>query len=778
MLLIAVLMPILAALVAPLLARRLGRHAGWALAPVPLLSAAPILRALPLGPGDALRESLAWVPGMGVSLAFRLDGLSATFALLITIIGALILVYAGGYLGGDPRLGRLLATLLVFLGAMLGLVLADDLISLFVFWELTSVCSFMLVGFDHQRAEARAAALKALVITAAGGLLLLAALLMAVAAGGDLGLSPAEASSFSGLGAIDLRTHSLYGAILILVVVAAATKSAQVPFHFWLPAAMAAPTPVSAFLHSATMVKAGVYLLARLHPLLGGTPEWRWSVTGLGLLTMLTGAAMALPQRDLKKILAYSTVAVLGILTMLLGVGSDLAIKTAVVFLVAHALYKAALFMVAGSIDHETGTRDITTLGGLRRLMPWTAAAGLLAALSKAGAPPMFGFVSKEILYKTKLDLETLGAWLVAAAVIANVALVATALMVAVRPFCGSLRPTPKAAHEAPLSMVIGPMLLAIAGLGVLVPQAFENALGSGAATAIAGRPVLMDLKLWHGLNTDALAVMGLSLLTLAAGFGLYLVTRPRLAGLGRALEWVGQWGPARLFERGIEHLPAAAGWLTARLQTGSLRHYLLVVVAAAVAVALPPLASWAMRAQRLAVAPPDPFAGLLAVLLVGGSLITVLLRSRLASVAALGVTGLAMAMVFLVYSAPDLAMTQIMVETLSVIVLVLVFARLPEFVRRSSALRRVRDIVLSAALGLTMTLLVLISSQVDLENTVSQAYLAACVTEAKGRNVVNVILVDFRALDTLGEITVVAVAAFGVAALIGWRFGLGRRAP
>lgn len=771
-------MPIVAALAAPVVARRLGRHAGWALAPVPLLSTVPILRALPLGPGAALRESLAWVPGMGVSLAFRLDGLSATFALLITIIGALVLVYAGGYLGGDPRSGRLLATLLVFLGAMLGLVLADDLISLFVFWEVTSVCSFMLVGFDHQRAAARAAALKALVITAAGGLLLLAALLMAAAAGGDLGLSPAEASRLSGLGSVDLRTHTLYGAILILVVVAAATKSAQVPFHFWLPAAMAAPTPVSALLHSATMVKAGVYLLARLHPLLGGTPEWRWSVTGLGLLTMLTGAAMALPQRDLKKILAYSTVAVLGILTMLLGVGSDLAIKTAVVFLVAHAFYKAALFMVAGSIDHETGTRDITVLGGLRRLMPWTAAAGLLAALSKAGAPPMFGFVGKELLYKTKLDLETLGAWLVTAAVVANVALVATALMVAVRPFCGPLRPTPKAAHEAPLSMVIGPMLLAIAGLGVLVPRAFENALGSGAASAIAGRPLLMDLKLWHGLNTDALAAMGLSLLTLAAGFGLYLFVRPRLAGLGRLLEWVGQWGPARLFERGIERLPAAAGWLTARLQTGSLRHYLLVVVAAAVAVALPPLASWAMRAQRLAIAPPDVFAGLLAVLVVGGALIAVLLRSRLASVAALGVTGLAMAMVFLVFAAPDLAMTQIMVETLSVIVLVLVFARLPEFVSRSSALRRVRDVVLSAALGLTMALLVLSSSQVDLENTASQAYLAACVVEAKGRNVVNVILVDFRALDTLGEITVVAVAAFGVAALIGWRFGLGRRAP
>jgi multicomponent Na+:H+ antiporter subunit A len=772
----AVLIPFLAAFAAPLMARRLGGRSGWFLALAPIFSAVPIVRSLPLGPGTVVFESHSWFAGLAVSLGFRLDGLSAIFALLITGIGALILVYAGGYLGDDARLGRLLSTLLVFLGAMLGLVLADDLITLFVFWELTSVCSFMLVGFDNRRAEARAAALKALMVTGAGGLLLLAGLVAARSAGVDLGLTAAQASSLSGLAEVDLRAHPLYLTVLILVVLGAATKSAQVPFHFWLPAAMAAPTPVSAFLHSATMVKAGVYLLARMHPILGGTTEWRWLVAGFGCATMLTGAAMALPQRDLKRILAYSTVAVLGILTLLLGIGSDLAIKTAVVFLVAHALYKAALFMVAGNVDHETGTRDLGRLGGLRRLMPWTAAAGLLAALSKAGAPPMFGFIGKELLYKTKLDLETLSAWLVLAAVLANVALVATALMVSIRPFWGARRETPRTPHEAPLSMVLGPFVLACLGLGVLFPQAFEVALGSGAATAIAGRPLVMELKLWHGLNIDALRVLGLSLITLGAGIALYILVRRSLAAPSRWVHTLAVVGPERIFDRLLEGLPRAAGRATRLLQTGILRHYLLVTVVVAVACSLPHLLRFAWRAGW---APPSAlvlFDLVLAVLLALSAVVAVALRSRLASVAALGAAGLSIALIFALYSAPDLAMTQVMVETLSVIVLALVFARLPKVVRRSGALQRVRDLAVAASLGLTMALLLLASAGLDLERTASRYYLDASLPEAKGRNVVNVILVDFRALDTLGEITVVAVAAFGVAALIGWGFGLARR--
>jgi multicomponent Na+:H+ antiporter subunit A len=771
----AVLFPILAAFAAPWLARRFDRNTGWLLAAVPLLSAVPIVRALPFEPGTAVVESFTWFPGLAVALSFRLDGLSATFGVLITGIGALILVYAGGYFGDDRRLGRLLATLLVFLGAMLGLVLADDLITLFVFWELTSVCSFLLVGFNHSKAEARSAALKALMVTGAGGLLLLAGLVVMRSAGLDLGLAATEAASLSGLAAVDLRSHPLYVVMLVLIVLGAATKSAQVPFHFWLPAAMAAPTPVSAFLHSATMVKAGVYLLARVHPLLGGTTEWRWLVAGFGAATMMTGAAMALAQRDLKRVLAYSTVAVLGILFLLLGVGNDLAIKTAVVFLVAHAQYKAALFMVAGNIDHETGTRDLGRLGGLRRLMPWTACAGALAALSKAGAPPMFGFIGKELLYKTKLDLETLGAWLVLAAVLANVALVATALMVSVRPFWGALRETPRTPHEAPWSMVLGPIVLAGLGLGVLFPQIFEVALGSAAASAIAGRPLLMELKLWHGINVDALQVLALSLLTLGAGAALYLVVRRRLAVPSRWVQVLGARGPERGFDSLMRQLPRAAEWLTRLLQTGVLRHYLLVSVLVAVAFSLPHLLRWAWREGWLPGGALPLFDIVLAALLAMSAVVAVILRSRLASVAALGVTGLAMALVFALYSAPDLAMTQVMVETLSVIVLALVFARLPKVVRRSGSATRLRDVVVASSLGLTMALLLLAAAGVDLERAASDFYLDASVPEAKGRNVVNVILVDYRALDTLGEIYVVAVAAFGVAALIGWGFGLRR---
>jgi multicomponent Na+:H+ antiporter subunit A len=432
--------------------------------------------------------------------------------------------------------------------------------------------------------------------------------------------------------------------------------------------------------------------------------------------------------------------------------------------------------MVAGNVDHESGTRDLDRLGGLRRLMPWTAAAGMLAALSKAGAPPMFGFVGKELLYKTKLDLDTLGAWLVVAAVLANVALVATALMVAVRPFWGAPRGTPKEPHEAPLSMVLGPTLLALAGLGVLFPQLFAAAVGSGAASAILGRPVEMELKLWHGLNVDALRVLALSMLTLAAGVGVYLGVRRGFAAAARLLCRLGAIGPDRIFEQIMASLPRTAGWLTRRLQSGLLRHYLLMTVVVTVIPTLPWLLRWALHTGALPVATLEVFDLVLAILLAASAVVALRLRSRLASVAALGVTGLAMALLFALYSAPDLALTQVTVETLSIIVLVLVFIRLPKPVSRSRPLQRLRDLVVAGSLGLAMSLLVLAASGIELDAAASRYYLDTSVPEAKGRNVVNVILVDYRALDTLGEITVVAVAAFGVAALIGWRFGMRRK--
>lgn len=767
-----VLLPFAAAVIAPWLAGRLGGRAGWVLAMVPAALLVRIAGWLPLSPGGAVTEARAWLPSLGVELAFRLDGLAALFALLVTGIGALVLVYAGGYLAGDQRRGRFFATLLAFQGAMLGVVLADDAITLFVFWELTSVTSYLLIGFDHERAGGRAAALKALLVTGAGGLALLAGLLLLAIAGGDLG---AASQKLSALAAVDVRGHGLYPAILVLVLLGAATKSAQVPFHFWLPEAMAAPTPVSAYLHSATMVKAGVYLLARLHPQLGGTPVWEWSVGGLGAVTMLVAAAMALGQHDLKRILAYSTVAVLGILTMLLGVGTDLAVKTAIVFLVAHALYKAALFMVAGNLDHETGTRDVRVLGGLRRALPWTAAAGLLAALSKAGAPPMFGFIGKELLYKTKLDLEAVGGWLVVAAVAANVVLVATALLVAVRPFWGRRRETPKTPHEAPFSMLLGPVLLSLLGpLIGLYPGPFERAVGSAAATAVAGRAVVMQLELWHGLNLGALAVMGLSLLTLAAGIGLYLAARRWLAPAGRAVAAAGRIGPARAFEGLVDRLPGAAAAITAAVPITRLRSAVLTVLVVTVALVAPPLAAVAGGGTHgLA---PRPHELLLMAVALLAALMAAVVRSRLTAVAALGVTGLVVALLFALYGAPDLAMTQIAVETLSVVLLVLVFVALPPVVRRSGGWTRLRDAVAAVAVGATMAAAVVATAVVRLDPTVARYYLEESVPAAFGRNVVNVILVDFRALDTLGEITVVAVAGVGVAALLAAGRAVGRR--
>ncbi|MEZ4389377.1 MAG: proton-conducting transporter membrane subunit, partial [Candidatus Krumholzibacteriia bacterium] len=348
-LLLIILIPLLASALAPLVARALRRHAGWLLALAPAAVFALAFRMLPLSAGEVHTVALAWVPQLSIDLSLLADGLSVTFVLLISGIGALVVIYAGGYLGDDPRLGRFYVLLLAFMSSMLGLVLADNLVTLFVFWELTSVCSYLLIGFDHERAAARMSALKALLVTGLGGLLLLAGLLLMSLAGEQLGLDAHAAGRISGLAAVDLRQHGLYPLILALVLLGCLTKSAQVPFHFWLPAAMAGPTPVSAYLHSATMVKAGIYLLARLSPQLGGTPAWIWLLGTVGLATMLTGAFSTLAQRDLKRVLAYSTLAVLGTLVMLLGIGTEIAVKTAMVYLVAHALYKAALFMVAGN---------------------------------------------------------------------------------------------------------------------------------------------------------------------------------------------------------------------------------------------------------------------------------------------------------------------------------------------------------------------------------------------------------------------------------------------
>jgi multicomponent Na+:H+ antiporter subunit A len=762
-----ILIPLAAAAAAPWLHRLLRAPGALLLAVVPIGLAAALAARLPLEAEAVWTEALPWIPDLGIALAFRLDGLSATFGLLICCIGALVLLYAGAYMRTDHRLGRLCALLLLFLGAMLGLVLSDDVFVLFVFWELTSVASYLLIGFKHENQAARDAARQALLVTGAGGLALLAGLVLLTIAASQTGLPTSQMSRISILSAADLSGQALFVPALLLIVLGAFSKSAQMPLHFWLPNAMTAPTPVSAYLHSATMVKAGVFLLARLNPVFGESLLWHLLLTATGAVTMLFAAAMAAGQTDLKRILAYTTVSVLGTLTMLIGVGTELAIKAAVVYLVAHACYKAALFMIAGSLEHATGTRDIRQLSGLFRVMPVTAISGMLAALSMAGAPPLFGFIGKELLLKAKLDLEYLGVVLILVASLANVFLIAMALVVAVWPFFGRRSAVARSAHEAPLPMLLGPLLLAVISLFVgLIPGTFDSALGSAMATAIGGRPIVMELKLWHGLSPVALTALGISVVTLTIGFALFLRLREWLAHITVAVARIGRRGPGRIYDRVYAGLLTLADRVTRLTQTGSLRQYVRVVLLALVVTCLYPLIRCFPMIDQLS-SSWHWHEILLVLLTLVGAMAAVFSQSRLSAIALLGIVGLLIAVLFALFSAPDLAITQIMVEALTVILLVLIFYRLPEFTGLRTRVARLGDALVAVAGGAIMVGLVLATAALQLPPTVSDQLARMSKPEAYGRNIVNVILVDFRALDTLGEITVVAVAGLGVYALI-----------
>ncbi len=711
----------------------------------------------PVSQGEALAVSYPWVESLGINLAFRVDGLALLFALIISGIGALVVIYASGYLAGDENLNRFYAIVLLFMVAMLGVVTADNLILLFIFWELTSITSYLLIGYNHAKADSRQAALQALLVTGGGGLALLAGLILLGIAGGSLQLSV-----LLGQGPA-LQAHALYTPALILILLGAFTKSAQFPFHFWLPGAMAAPTPVSAYLHSATMVKAGVYLLARLSPALGGTTLWQTALIGIGAITMLVGAYVALQHRDLKRILAYSTVSALGTLVFLLGIGTSLAVKGALVFLLAHALYKGALFMVAGTIDHETGTRDITRLGGLSRAMPITALAGALAALSMAGLPPFMGFLGKEIVYDTTLGVS-FPILATGIALLTNILTVAAAGMTAFKPFFAARPGTASpAAHEGSWPLWLGPLTLA--GLSVLfglVAGQIGDRLIAPALSAVLGEPATAKLALWHGFNL----VLLLSAITLGAGAGLYFY-RERLALPATLAGWVERLGPAAIYERSVRGLLILANAQTRVLQNGYLRYYLLVIVGATV---LLTGGAWLHGIPPITL-PADStlfvHEALLAVVILLAALAVILSTSRLAAIAALGVVGFGVSMIYLLFSAPDLAMTQASVETLTVILFVLVLYRLPRYVGISRRSSRLRDAAIALAMGGLMTILVLAATGSPTTSRLAGFFAENSLTLAKGRNIVNVILVDFRAIDTLGEITVLAVAALGVYALL-----------
>jgi multicomponent Na+:H+ antiporter subunit A len=540
------------------------------------------------------------------------------------------------------------------------------------------------------------------------------------------------------------------------------TKSAQFPFHFWLPGAMAAPTPVSAYLHSATMVKAGVYLLARLSPMLAGTDLWFYIVTTIGTITMLVGV-WALFKTDLKQILAYSTISALGTLVMLLGLGTEDGIKAAMVFLIVHALYKGALFLVAGAVDHETGTRDITRLRGLGKVMPIIAGAAGLAALSMAGVPPWLGFIGKELIYEANLHAPMLANLLTGSAVAANMIMVAVAGIVGYHVFFGPVTETARRGHEAPLLMWTAPLLLA--GLGLLtglVPGLIAKPLITPAVQAVLAEPIETKLALWHGVN-PALILSGVTLL---GGWLIYMGRNWLRNGADRLMIFE-KIGPKELYEQGLRGLDNLAAWQTRILQAGYLRYYVIIIVLTTIALVGSTLIVKYGLFINTDLSDVRPYELALAVVMLLAAWVAVTSSSRLAVVSALSVVGYGLTLNYILFGAPDLAMTQISIDTLTLILLVLILYRLPRFLSYTPKKDRRRDMVISLAAGALMTLLVLTVVNVPTDSKLTPYFAANSYDLAKGRNVVNVILVDFRGFDTLGEITVLTVAAAGVFALL-----------
>jgi len=751
------------ALAAPLLHKVLKKRVGWALSVFPLGVFLLLLSALDgLKPEWYLLFASDWELLPGVSPALRLDGLGLVFGLLISGIGALVLGYAAFYMSKYKRQGAFYAFLMAFMAAMLGLVLADNLIFLFIFWELTSVMSFLLIGFDHEQEKSRQAALQSLLITGFGGLCLLFALILIGQATGTYQLSEMVRQG------LHLGEHAQYPLIFVLLLMAVLTKSAQFPFHFWLPGAMQAPTPVSAFLHSATMVNAGIFLLLRVHPLLGGTELWHYLLMLAGVSTMFLGAFFTMGQRDLKRILAFTTISALGTMVLLVGIDTPLSMKAALVFFIVHGLYKGGLFMVAGIVDKATGSRDVYRVGRLFNTLPFTSLAAILALVSMAGLPPMLGFIGKELIYEAKLQLPGLSWLLLPLGIGANMLMVAIALSLVYELFFPVkkkeiLMPV-HVEKEFPWYFIAGPVVLSLAGLVLGMNPDWLDQPVTNALYAANNELFDIHLSLWHGFNK----VLLLSAFTIAAGVVLFICHRPVHLFFTRANEWFNQYHLPTRFKGLINRYLDFAGRSTGRIQHGYHRLYLITFFV---------ITGLLVVAQLIKSAPfgpiaPEGFSPLrphIVLLLVVSSLallFAVFTPSRLSAILAMGVVGFGVGLLYLFYGAIDLAITQFLVETLVMVLFVMVIYYLPRFAHLSPRRTRVRDMLISLSVGALVTLVVLHARFTNLFPPISGFFAENSYTKGHGRNIVNVILVDFRAMDTLGEIVVLTLAAVGVRSL------------
>ena len=704
-----------------------------------------------------------WVPTLGIAFDFKLDGLSLLFTLLITGIGTLVYWYASYYLKGHVYIHRFFAYLGLFMGAMLGVVLSDNLISLFVFWELTSITSFFLIGFNNEDEDSRKSALWALGITGLGGFFLLS---FAAVIGGIAGSYSIHELLIQ---SVFLKEHASYGILLFFLFMGAFTKSAQFPFHFWLPGAMKAPTPVSAYLHSATMVKAGIYLLARFTPILGDHLYWNTTLQLIGGITMLFGAIHSVFRKDMKGILAYTTISALGMIVFLLGVGTEKAIYAATIFILVHALYKATLFLVTGTVDHQTHTRDITQLGGLKKNMPLLAVAALIAALSSAGIPLTFGFIGKEIIYEATFAYPV-NQWALAftvAAVLTNVFLTASGFLVGIKPFFGKVKDSCLDAPKPSLQMWLPPLVLAVLSLlfGVL-PQFINVEVLSSMAQAVGGKPILMELAIWHGFNE----IVALSAGTIALGTAVYFVFK----GYHNSLDVVTRFynlSPQHVLGYIIEKFRLFAYAYTRLFQSGYLRIYLMVIIVFFIGlVGYKLFADVPLRVNTEGLSEFRVYELVVFLITVIAIFFAIHTPSRLSAIAATGVVGYCICLIFVFYGAPDLAMTQFAIDTLTVVLFVLVLFKLPGFLKLSNRRIQFRDAVVSIAFGALISLITLQALVSPADKEISRYYAENAYVLAKGKNVVNVILVDFRGFDTLIETIVLSIAALGVYGLLKYR--------
>ena len=751
-------LPFLGAML-PGLADRLGRNAAaLAAALATALALAGLLAHTPqVLHGDVITARIDWLPSLGLNANFRIDGLGLMFAGMILGIGLLIILYARFYLSAKESMGRFLTYLMLFQGAMTGIVLSDNILLMLVFWELTSLSSFLLIGWWRHLPEGRQGARMALAVTGGGGLALIAGMLILGNIAGSNELSQILTQKDA------IQASPLYPLALVLILIGAFTKSAQFPFHFWLPHAMAAPTPVSAYLHSATMVKAGLFLMARLWPVLSGTPEWTAIVASAGLFTMLLGAKIALFKDDLKSILAFSTVSHLGLITFLLGLGTPAAASAAMLHILAHASFKAALFMVAGIVDHEAHTRDIRRLGGLRAAMPLTFAIATIATLSMAGVPPLNGFLSKELMLENAAHSRWLTPWLVAALATAGALLsVAYSLRFLARTFLGQPRDQHDA-HDPSPGLWAAPALLAVIVIASgLAPMALFGPFVDAAASATTGQEIHAHIALWHGLQAPALWM------SLGAFGGAFITLGfwPRFRAMWDAFP---RPEAKVIFDATIAAMVSAARKTTTTLHDGTLGRAMSATVLVILLAAL-----WAFHGgtHLPGTRQPLPLQGapLAGWAILSTAAIATLFthHNRLLALLLTGIVGLLLSAGFAWLSAPDLALTQISVEVVTILLMLLALNFLPpETPRESAPLRRSRDGFLATATGLGAGLLAYALMTRDAAfPKVSDFHWAQSKPGAGGTNAVNTIIVDFRGFDTYGEIIVLGIAALVIFAL------------